>query len=48
MWIADGARLAWMIDPYRATVSIYRHGTEVEMLDRPASVEATDPSIRLV
>lgn len=26
----NGAQLAWMIDPYAATVSIIRPGTEVE------------------
>jgi Uma2 family endonuclease len=43
MWIANGVKLAWMIDPYRATVSIYRPNAEVEVLDRPGSVEAGDP-----
>jgi Uma2 family endonuclease len=43
MWIANGARLAWMIDPYAATVSIYRPGAEVEVLERPDSMEASEP-----
>ena len=42
-WIANGAQLAWMIDPYRATLSIYRPGVVVEVLDRPDSVEAEEP-----
>jgi len=43
MWIANGAQLAWMIDPYRATVNIYRPGMRVEVLERPDSVEAGEP-----
>ena len=43
MWIDNGAKLAWMIDPYAATVSIYRPGAEVEVLERPESVEAGEP-----
>jgi len=40
MWMANGAQLAWMIDPYAATVSIYRPGAAVEALARPDWVEA--------
>ena len=43
MWIANGAQLAWMIDPYARMLSIYRPGTEVEVRDRPDSVEAGEP-----
>ena len=43
MWVTNGAQLAWMIDPYGATVSIYRPGRKVEVLDRPDSVEAGEP-----
>jgi Uma2 family endonuclease len=43
MWITNGAQLAWMVDPYRATLSIYRPGAAVEVLTRPDSVEAGDP-----
>ncbi len=42
-WIANGAQLAWMIDPYEATLSMYRSGSDVEVLHRPASVEAGQP-----
>jgi Uma2 family endonuclease len=45
MWIANGVQLAWMIDPYRATLSIYRPNAEVEVLERPESVEAGDPVV---
>ncbi len=37
MWMANGAQLAWMIDPYAATVSIYRSGAAVEVVERPES-----------
>ena len=49
MWIANGAQLAWMIDPYGAMLSIYRQGKPVEVLDRPDSVEAEGvvPGFRL-
>jgi len=40
MWIANGAQLAWMIDPFAAEVLIYRPGREIERLLRPEWVEA--------
>jgi Uma2 family endonuclease len=40
MWLANGAQLTWMIDPFAATVSIYRPGAAVEVLNRPDWVEA--------
>ena len=43
MWMTNGAQLAWMIDPYAATISIYGPNLEVEILDRPDSVEAGEP-----
>jgi Uma2 family endonuclease len=43
MWIDNGAMLAWMIDPYAATVSIYRSGREPEVHERPEWVEAGNP-----
>jgi Uma2 family endonuclease len=43
MWIANGAKLAWMIDPYAATVSVYKPGAAVEVLERPEWVEAGEP-----
>jgi Uma2 family endonuclease len=43
MWIANGAQLAWMIDPFAATVCIYRPDTAVEVLERPEFVEAGEP-----
>lgn len=43
VWIANGTHLAWMIDPYGASLSIYRSGAAVEVLHRPDIVEAGDP-----
>jgi Uma2 family endonuclease len=48
-WIANGAQLAWTIDPFAATVSIYRPNQAPEVLERPDSVEANEvePGFRL-
>jgi len=32
VWMANGVRLAWLIDPYSEKVWIYREGREVEIL----------------
>ena len=42
-WIENGAQLAWMIDPYAATLTIYRPKREPETLERPDFVEAGAP-----
>ena len=34
-YVANGALLGWLIDPYRRRVYIYRPGVEVEILDDP-------------
>lgn len=34
-YIANGAQLGWLIDPYRRRVHVYRPDAEVEMLDDP-------------
>ena len=49
MWMGNGAQMAWMIDPFAATVSIYRPGRTVEVLEQPDNVEASDvvPGFRL-
>jgi Uma2 family endonuclease len=49
MWITNGAQLAWMIDPFAATVTIYRPGEPSRQLDRPDWVEAETvvPGFRL-
>jgi len=43
MWIANGAELAWLIDPERKTVAIYRPGDQPELLHDPTSVQGTAP-----
>ena len=37
-YIANGALLGWLIDPYRRRVYVYRPGVEVEMLEDPETV----------
>ncbi len=37
-YIANGARLGWLIDPYQKRVYIYRPGEPVEQLDNPQTV----------
>jgi Uma2 family endonuclease len=39
LWIANGARLGWLIDPENKTVSIYRPGEEAEILTHPTSLQ---------
>jgi Uma2 family endonuclease len=41
-YIAQGARLGWLIDPKTGTVEIYRPGRRVEVLDRPATLSGED------
>ena len=49
MWIANGAQLAWLIDPFAATLTIYRPGHAPHQLTRPEWVEADTvvPGFRL-
>lgn len=42
-WITSGAQLAWMIDPFARTVTIYRAAARVEVLRQPEFVEAEAP-----
>ena len=44
-WIANGAQLAWLIDPYAATLTIYRPGQDRDVLKRPDFVEAGSPVV---
>ena len=34
VWMANGVRLAWLIDPYDEKVYIYRSGQETEVMER--------------
>ena len=40
-WIANGAQLAWLIDPIEETVSVYRPGESPEVHHHPTSVQGT-------
>ena len=44
-WIANGAELGWLFDPYRKTLAIYRAARpdDPEVLLEPDSIEAEDP-----
>ena len=41
-YIANGAQLGWLIDPYRRRVHLYRPGAEVEILEDPETISG-DP-----
>ena len=43
VWMSNGAQLAWLIDPYAATITIYRPGREPEILHKPDTIEAEAP-----
>ena len=43
-YVANGALLAWLIDPYQRQVHIYRPGAEPEILDDPEAVSG-DPEL---
>ena len=43
MWLANGAELAWLIDPQRKVVEVYRAGDEPEIHEDPTSVQGTGP-----
>ena len=42
-WIANGAEVAWLIDPIDKAVTIYRPGDAPEHLTHPTSVQGTGP-----
>lgn len=37
-YLASGARLGWLIDPWERRVHVYRPGEEVEVLDNPRQI----------
>jgi Uma2 family endonuclease len=43
LWLDNGARLAWLVDPIDANVTIYVPGEAVRKLERPELVEAGEP-----
>jgi Uma2 family endonuclease len=42
-WIGNGAEVAWLIDPERRVVGIYRPGDEPEVHQDPSSVQGSGP-----
>lgn len=42
-WIANGVQLAWLIDPQRRVVALYRAGRDIETLKQPEVVIADGP-----
>jgi len=42
-WMENGAKLAWLIDPIMASVTIYRSGHAAETLERPDIVKGDAP-----
>ena len=42
-WIANGAEVAWLIDPIDRAVAVYRPGTTPEEHVNPSSVQGTGP-----
>jgi len=42
-WIANGAEVAWLIDPIERAVTVYRQGAEPEEYVNPSSVQGTGP-----
>jgi Uma2 family endonuclease len=43
IWIANGVELAWLIDPKRKVIEVYRPGDEVEIHQNPTSIQGTGP-----
>lgn len=43
MWIANGAEVAWLVDPSRKTVEVYWPGREAEVLEGGSAVEGDGP-----
>lgn len=41
-YLANGARLGWLIDPLDGTVEVYRPGREPEILTRPDRIDGGD------
>ena len=42
-WVENGAEVAWLIDPSRKTVEVYRAGREVEVVEGGSAVEGDGP-----
>ncbi len=44
LWLQNGVKLAWLIDPASASVTIYRPGEPERTLQRPELLEAGNPA----
>jgi Uma2 family endonuclease len=42
-WLANGARLGWLIDPERRAVEVYRPGVEPQILENVDSIAGEEP-----
>jgi Uma2 family endonuclease len=42
-WIANGAHVAWLVDPIEKAVTVYRPGEQPEVLTQPSSVQGSGP-----
>jgi Uma2 family endonuclease len=42
-WVDNGAQLAWLIDPERRAVEVYRPGRDAEILTGIETVAGTGP-----
>ncbi len=42
-WLENGALLGWLIDPFRATIRIYRPGQQAELVRKPEVLEGGGP-----
>ena len=47
IWMSYGVQLGWLVDPYEATVQIYRANGEVERLERPSTLSGEDVCVGL-
>jgi Uma2 family endonuclease len=43
LWMENGAKLAWLVDPIDGNMTIYRPGQAPETLERPEVVKADAP-----
>jgi len=42
-WVMNGVEVAWLVDPLRKVVAIYRAGEPAEVLEDPSSVQGSGP-----
>jgi Uma2 family endonuclease len=44
-WIDNGTRLAWLIDPERRAVEVYRPGREPKIFENLETISGEDPVV---